>query len=309
MAARFVRRAIIPAAEISTGLLPATKAVPKELLPVVDRPLIQYAVEEAFASGIEDIVIVTGRGKGAIEDHFDRAPELEDTLCRNGLPAARDTIKCSAARPGAVAYIRQQEPLGLAHALWCARQAIGDEPFAVLFPDDVFLANPPCLAQLMAVYPEIGGNVAAVVPPARDRAARYGVFAAKRRGDRPLAMTRLPTQPTLPGDPTLKWAAVGRFILDSAFLERLQPSTVSGAVTLADALAAAAGDGTLSGHAVVGRHFNCNDTLGLLEANLAFALARPDLAGATRNLLARHARRAEPAAARSVETPGLAVSA
>jgi UTP--glucose-1-phosphate uridylyltransferase len=307
MPTRRVRRAIIPATGISTNLLPATKVVPQELLPLVDRPLIQYAVEEALEAGIEEVVIVTGRSKNTIADHFDRAPELEDVLDRDGAHAAREVVVRSALRPGGVTYIRQQQPLGLGHALWCARQAVGDGPFAVLLPNDVFQARPPCLVQLLAAYQQVGGNVAAVVPLARDRAARHGAIAAIDRGERLIAVARLAAQWT-PADPTLKWAAVGRFVIESTFLERLRPTAASGAIPLVEALAAAATDGALSGYAFAGKHFDCSDTLGLFEAALAFTLARPEFAAAARHLLARHVERWEtPAPAR--ETSGLVVSA
>ncbi|MGH6968310.1 MAG: UTP--glucose-1-phosphate uridylyltransferase [Stellaceae bacterium] len=305
MTAHIVRRAIIPAGDFGAGFLPAAKAVPQEMLPLVDRPLIQYAVEEALAAGIDEIVIVTGRGKGAIEDHFDFATELEDALRRNDKRGALDAIEASRVRCGVIAYVRQQEPLGLGHALWCARHVVGNEPFAVLVPNEVIQAKAPCLAQMAAGYRQTGGNMVAVTPVARNRAARYGVIAATRRDDRLLAASGVAARPA-DGDGTEKWAAIGRFILDSTMLGRLG---AAGEIPFADALAGSADDGALYGYAFAGRHFDCDDALGLLEANLAFTLARADLAPAARGLLSRYAHRADetnwppPAAARKLRIP------
>lgn len=305
MAPRCVPRAVIPATAIGTNLLPATKAVPQALLPLVDRPLVQYAVEEALEAGIEEILIVTGRGQSAIADHFDHAPELEAELARNGARTAREAVERSAMQPGAVAYIRQQEPLGLGHALWCARYAVGDEPFAVLLPDHVFHARPPCLAQLLADYRPAGGSLAAVAPLTHDRAPRDDGLVAIRRGDRLIGARQWTA-----GDSAPRYTTVGRFILDPAFLERLQPAAAGDAVDLVEALVAAAADSELGGCAFAGRHFDCGDTLGLFEANLAFTLARPEFAAAARRLLAHQLERREtPAAAPARETSGLAVSA
>lgn len=305
----FVRRAVIPACGIGAGLLPATKALPAELLPLVDRPLVQYAVEEALEASIEEILIVTGHGKVAIEDHFDYAPELMDALRRNGCQQAHKTIERDVVRPGILAYVRQHEALGLGHALWCARHVIGKEPFAVLVPQDVFQAQPCCLAQMAAAYRRVGGNLAAVAPFESERRARHGVLAATRRGDRLLAAARFASAPA-PGDPVPNWSMVGRFILDAAFLERLRPSpAMDGGIGLIAALAAAAEDGALSGFAFTGQHFDCSDTLGLFEANVAFTLARPDLGAAARAVIVRHARRPKTRAAVRPSAPRLAVPA
>lgn len=311
MKSRTVRRAVIPAIGFGAGFLPATKAVPKEMLPLVDRPLIQYAVEEALAAGIEQIVIVTGRGKCAIEDHFDHATELADALQRDGAQHALDTIERSGPRPGVIAYIRQTEPLGLGHALWCARRAIGDEPFAVLVPEDAIQATPPCLAQMAAAYRRTGANLAAVAPITRDRATRYGVIAAIHQDDRVVTAADVAAR-AAPGRSASEWAVVGRFIFDPTFLGRFdgRHSGTAREVPFIDALAGAAADGALCGYAFAGHHFDCSAPLGLFEANIAFTLARADLAPTARSVLARHAGSAGAAPRpKPVETPGVTVSA
>lgn len=305
-----VRRAVIPASGFGVGMLPAAKAVPHAMLPLVDRPLIQYAVEEALAAGIEEIVIVSSRGKGTIEDHFDYAAELEDTLRRSGQNQTLNAVESSRAPAGVVAYVRQQEPLGLAHALWCARHVIGNEPFAVLTPDEVIQAKTPCLAQMVAAYRETGGNLVAVTPAARSRAQRYGVIAAARRDDRLLAASAAAVGPAI-GDGAPKWAAVGRFILSAATIDEFGAEAgqaVEGR-PIVDTLARAPGT-ALRGYAFAGRHFDCGDAIGLFEANIAFTLARADLAPAARNVLARYGQLATNALrSRPVETPPLRMPA
>lgn len=289
MTKSIVCRAVIPAGALDTRFLPAAKAVPKEMLPLVDRPLIQYAVEEARAAGIDEIVIVTGRGKGTIEDHFDCATELEDMLRRNGKRGALAVVESSAAGSGTIAYIRQQEPLGLAHALWCARHIVGTEPFAVVMPDEIIQAKTPCLAQMIEAYRQVGGNLVAVTPAARSRTARHGVIAARRRNDRLLAAAGVDGWPEAGVDAT-RWAIAGRFIVEPAILDRLDTTDSR---PFAEVIARGAGGSALHAYAFAGRYFDCSDALGLFEANLAYTLARSDLAPAARHLLSRYARLAD----------------
>lgn len=279
-----VRRAVIPVGALDTRFLPAAKAVPKEMLPLVDRPLIQYAVEEARAAGIDEIVIVTGRGKGTIEDHFDCATELEDTLRRAGKGGALAAVESSDVGSGTIAYIRQMEPLGVAHALWCARHVVGDEPFAVVMPDEVVQAKTPCIAQMIETYAQVGGNLVAVTPAARSRTARHGVIAARRRDDRLLAAAGADEWPE---GGVGRWAIAGRCIFEPTILDCLG---TAGDRPFADVIARCADDGALHAYAFAGRYFDCSDALGLFEANLAYTLARADLAPAARNLLSRYAR-------------------
>jgi len=278
-----VRRAVIPVGALDMRFLPAAKAVPKEMLPLVDQPLIQYAVEEARAAGIDEIVIVTGRGKGTIEDHFDCATELEDTLRRAGKRGALAAVESSGVGSGTIAYIRQVEPLGVAHALWCARHFVGDEPFAVVMPDEVIQAKTPCLAQMIEAYAQVGGNLVAVTPAARSRTARHGVIAARRRDDRLLAAAGADGWPEGGG----RWAIAGRCIFEPAILDCLG---TAGDRPFADVIARCVDDRGLHAYAFAGRYFDCSDALGLFEANLAYTLARADLAPAARNLLSRYAR-------------------
>ena len=171
-----LRKAVFPVGGHGTRFLPATKAVPKEMLPVVDRPLIQYAVEEALAAGIEEFIFVTGRGKSAIEDHFDSAPELAEALEAGGKTALLEELNAPVLTPGQISYTRQQAPLGLGHAVWCARHLVGDEPFAVLLPDDLVQAQRPCLAQMVEAYGEVGGNLVAVMDVPKEQTNRYGIL-------------------------------------------------------------------------------------------------------------------------------------
>lgn len=286
MTKSIVRRAVIPVGALDTRFLPAAKAVPKEMLPLVDRPLIQYAVEEARAAGIDEIVIVTGRGKGTIEDHFDCATELEDTLRRARKGGALAAIESSDFGSGTIAYIRQLEPLGVAHALWCARRVVGDEPFAVVMPDEVIQAKTPCLAQMIEAYAQVGGNLVAVTPAARSRTARHGVIAARRRDDRLLAAAGVDDWPETGGG-ARRWAIAGRCIFEPAILDCLG---TAGDRPFADVIARCVDNRTLHAYAFAGRYFDCGDALGLFEANLAHILARTDLAPSARNLLSRYAR-------------------
>lgn len=285
MTTAIVRRAVIPAGALDTRFLPAAKAIPKEMMPLVDRPLIQYAVEEARAAGIDEIIIVTGRGKGTIEDHFDCATELEDALRRSGKRSALAAVESTGAGAETIAYIRQQEPLGLAHALWCARHVIGNEPFAVVTPDEVIQAKTPCLAQMIEAYRQVGGNLVAVTPAARRRTARHGVIAARRRDDRLLAAVDPNSRPAA-HDGAARWAIAGRFIFEPAIFGRLDAASSR----FADMIARAAANNALHAYAFAGRYFDCSDALGLFEANLAYTLARADLGAAAHNLLNRYAR-------------------
>ena len=286
MTKSIVRRAVIPVGALDTRFLPAAKAVPKEMLPLVDRPLIQYTVEEARAAGIDEIVIVTGRGKGTIEDHFDCATELEDTLRRAGKDSALAAIEASDFGSATIAYIRQLEPLGVAHALWCARHVVGDEPFAVVMPDEVIQAKTPCLAQMIEAYAQVGGNLVAVTPAARSRTARHGVIAARRRDDRLLAAAGVDDWSEAGGGAG-RWAIAGRCIFEPTILDCLG---TAGDRPFADVIARCVDNRTLHAYAFAGRYFDCSDALGLFEANLAHILARNDLAPSARNLLSRYAR-------------------
>jgi UTP--glucose-1-phosphate uridylyltransferase len=270
---------VLPVAGLGTRLLPATKAVPKEMLPVVDRPVIQYVVDEARAAGIEHFIFVTGRNKGAIEDHFDVQFELEATLRDKG---RADTIKALARdlpEPGQLSFIRQRAPLGLGHAIWCARQAVGDEPFAVLLPDMISDAKPGFLSQLVEAYGETGGNFIAVEECDPLLTGQYGVVAVgEATGDafRITAMVEKPEPRVAPSNLFIN----GRYILQPSIFRHLAESErgAGNEIQLTDAMVRLALTEPFHGLKVDGRSYDCGSRIGYLAANVAFALARPDLA-------------------------------
>ena len=281
-----VRKAIFPVGGLGTRFLPATKAMPKEMLPVVDKPLIQYAVEEAQAAGIEEFIFVTGRGKTAIEDHFDHSYELEKTLEERGKTAELDELRRWLPRPGSVAYTRQMAPLGLGHAVWCARNLVGDEPFAVLLADDLILSRRPCLAQMVDAHAAAGGNMIAVMDVPREHTKRYGIVAPGRDDGRMVEVAGLVEKP-VPEKAPSTCAVIGRYILDPSVFSHLGRGTkgAGGEIQLTDALAAMIGAAPFHGLRFEGKRFDCGDKVGFFEANLAFALARPDIGAAARKAM------------------------
>ena len=285
-----VRKAIFPVGGLGTRFLPATKALPKEMLPVVDKPLIQYAVEEAKAAGIEQFIFVTGRGKSAIEDHFDYSAELHGLLEGRGDTAALAALTDVLPTPGQVAYIRQQAPLGLGHAVWCARHLVGDEAFAVLLADDLVMAEPGCLAQMMEAHAAHGGNLVAVMDVPREQTARYGIVDAGADDGRLVAVRGLVEKPAPEAAPSTV-SVIGRYILQPAVFDHLarQQRGADGEIQLTDALAAMIGQTPFHGLRFSGTRFDCGDKTGLIEATLAFALAREDVGAAVREIVRRYA--------------------
>ncbi len=283
---RRLRTAVLPVGGLGTRFLPATKTVPKEMLPVVDKPLIQYAVEEALAAGIETVVLVTGRGKAAIEDHFDHAFELETVLGGRGKAAALDQVNAPVLAPGKLVYTRQQEPMGLGHAVWCAREIVGNEPFAVILPDDLVLADVPCLKQMVEVHKSTGGNVVAVMDVPREHTGRYGILEVGSDDGRLAEVTGLVEKPA-PEDAPSTLSIIGRYILLPEIFEELERGErgAGGEIQLTDAMARLLGTSPFHGFRFSGRRYDCGDKIGFLEANLAFALAREDLGGAVREML------------------------
>lgn len=275
-----VTKAVFPVAGFGTRFLPATKSVPKEILPLVDRPLIQYAIDEARAAGIKEFIFVTSRGKGALEDYFDGAPELEASLRDGGKDGLLEVLQQTNMDSGAVAYVRQKERRGLGHAVWCARRLIGDEPFAVILPDDVIDAEQPCLAQMVEAYERTGGNMVATMEVPTVSVASYGIVDVD--GGRPGAtmkvrgMVEKPKPEVAPSN----MAVIGRYILTPAVLENLDEMRVGagGEIQLTDAIAA-----EIRRHDDVhafrfrGRRFDCGSKAGFLQATVAFGLARDDL--------------------------------
>ncbi|MFN0041969.1 MAG: UTP--glucose-1-phosphate uridylyltransferase GalU [Alphaproteobacteria bacterium] len=284
---RRVRKAIFPVGGLGTRFLPATKAMPKEMLPVVDKPLIQYAVEEARAAGIEEFIFVTGRGKSAIEDHFDFSYELDRVLSERGRTDDLAAIKAMLLRPGQVAYIRQQEPLGLGHAVWCARNLVDDEPIAVLLADDLILAQTPCLKQMLDAY--TGGNLVAAMDVPREQVSRYGVLDIAGESGRHVEIKGIVEKPKPEAAPS-NLCVIGRYVLDPGIFDELGrlDRGAGGEVQLTDALARMIGRVPFHAHRFEGRRFDCGDKVGFFEANLAFALEREDLGAACRAVLGRY---------------------
>jgi UTP--glucose-1-phosphate uridylyltransferase len=284
------RKAIFPVGGLGTRFLPATKALPKEMLPVVDKPLIQYAVEEARAAGIEEFIFVTGRGKSAIEDHFDHSYELRDTLMARDKKAELDALEDMLLDPGQVAYIRQQEPLGLGHAVWCARHMVHGEPVAVISADDLVLSEVPCLKQVIDAYMEVGGNLAAVEDVPRDQTNRYGILDVVEDDGR-LAKARGLVEKPAPEAAPSTLSIIGRYILDPAVFDELgrQETGAGGEIQLTDAMARTMDRMPFHGLRFEGKRFDCGSKAGFLEANVAYALQRADLRTDMREIVTRYA--------------------
>ena len=285
-----VRKAVFPVGGLGTRFLPATKAVPKEMLPVVDKPLIQYAVEEARAAGIEEFIFVTGHGKSALEDHFDRHWELETTLSQRGKTVELGLLGDTQQAAGSVVYTRQPEPLGLGHAVRCAAKLVGGEPFAVLLADDLVLSDRPCLAQMVEVHAETGGNVVAVMDVPRAQTSRYGVLDVVSDDGRLAKAQGLIEKPKPEAAPSTL-SIIGRYVLQPEVMTELAGvgEGAGGEIQLTDALAATLDRVDFYGLRFEGQRFDCGDKAGYLEANLAFALARDDLRDKAQEILARYA--------------------
>ncbi|MGA8890448.1 MAG: UTP--glucose-1-phosphate uridylyltransferase GalU [Anaeromyxobacteraceae bacterium] len=271
-----IRKAVIPAAGLGTRFLPATKAVPKELLPIVDRPTIQYIVEEAVAAGVEEIVLVCARGKDSIVDHFDISPELEAHLSRTGKEALRDQMR-AIARMANVVTVRQQEPLGLGHAVLCARSVVGDEPFVVMLGDDVIDAKVPAAKQLADCYARNGKGTIALMEVSPSETQMYGIAAGPALDDRTIRIERLVEKPKKDAPSNL--AVIGRYVLPPrifSILDQVKPG-VGGEIQLTDALAVLAREEGLLGYRFEGERHDAGDRFGFLKANIAFALQRPEL--------------------------------
>ncbi|MBW4093629.1 MAG: UTP--glucose-1-phosphate uridylyltransferase [Proteobacteria bacterium] len=284
-----LRKAVFPVAGLGTRFLPATKAVAKEMLPVVDKPLIQYAVEEARAAGIEQFCMVTGRGKTALVEHFDIAFELEATLRDRDKQEALALLEGTQVEPGSMVTVRQQVPLGLGHAIWCARAFVGDDPFAILLPDDLVLSDTPCLTQLAEAYRETGGNVVAVTEVAREHTHRYGILKTGADDGRMVEVLGLVEKPPPHLAPSTL-SVIGRYVLMPEVIEELarMDRGAGGEVQLTDGMARLIGRQPFHGLRYEGRRFDCGDKAGYLEAQIAFALKHPDLGPTVRAFLRRY---------------------
>jgi UTP--glucose-1-phosphate uridylyltransferase len=273
-----VRTAVFPVAGFGTRFLPATKAMPKVLLPIVDRPLIQYAVDEALAAGIENLVFVTGRGNSALEDYFDVNFELEQTLKSQGKTELASDLENLRHEPGDVTYVRQIDPLGLGHAVWCARNVVGDEPFAVLLADELLLSETPDLTTMLDVHSEYGGNVVLVDEVAEDETSQYGIIAPGVSANGVLEIDDIVEKPASGTAPS-NLAVIGRYILDPSIMKTLESTETGsgGEIQLTDALLATIGK--LPFHAVssTGERFDCGSKSGFVEATIHAALGREDM--------------------------------
>ena len=281
MSIKPVRKAVFPVAGLGTRFLPATKAMPKEMLTVVDKPLIQYAVEEALEAGIEQLIFVTGRGKGALEDHFDVSFELETTMRARGKSMA--AIEHIRQQPGSPVYVRQQEPLGLGHAVWCAREIVGDEPFAVLLPDELMVGSPNFLAQMVDAYQQVGGNVIGALEVAPEETDKYGIISPGARDGALTEVTALVEKPKAGTSPS-NLMIPGRYILQPEVMAILAAKETGAGreIQLTDAMAKLIGQQPFHGFTFNGERFDCGDKTGFIQANLALALARPDIGPAVR---------------------------
>ena len=278
MSIKPVRKAVFPVAGLGTRFLPATKAMPKEMLTVVDKPLIQYAVEEALEAGIEQIIFVTGRGKSSLEDHFDISYELEATMCARGKSLA--AIEGIRQKPGSPVYVRQQEPLGLGHAVWCAREIVGDEPFAVLLPDELMVGG--FLKQMMGAYDRVGGNVIGALEVPDSETDKYGIISPGARDGRLTEVVALVEKPK--GVAPSNLMIPGRYILQPEVMRVLdeQKPGAGGEIQLTDAMAQLIGRQPFHGFTFDGERHDCGDKAGWVQANLALALARDDIGPAVR---------------------------
>ena len=276
---RKVTKAIFPVAGLGTRFLPATKSVPKEIMTLVDRPLIQYAIDEARAAGIKEFIFVTSRGKNALEDYFDHAPELETSLRRKGKKDLLETLKNTNMDSGAIAYIRQHKALGLGHAVWCARRLIANEPFAVILPDDVIAAEKPCLQQMVEAYAETGGSMVAAMEVPPEKAQNYGVLDVSEDKGSLVGVKAMVEKPPQGEEPS-NLAVIGRYILTPTVLQNLNKmkSGAGGEIQLTDAIAQEIAQGRpVHGMRFRGQRFDCGSKAGFLQATVAFALAREDL--------------------------------
>ncbi len=281
-----IRKAVLPVAGLGTRVLPATKAIPKELLPVVDRPVIQYVVDEALEAGIEHIIFVTGRGKGAIEDYFDHSYELEAQLKAKNKGDILAAVEASRLPAGASSFVRQQAPLGLGHAVWCARDVIGNEPFAVLLPDVIVKGKPSGLKQMVDAYGKVGGNIVAVDPVPEGRLSSYGVIAPKSRDGRLIAMSGMVEKPPRESAPS-NLAITGRYILQPEIFDLLakQGAGAGGEIQLTDAMARLMELQAFYAYEFEGTVHDCGNKTGYFEAVLAHALDNPDTADFARALV------------------------
>jgi UTP--glucose-1-phosphate uridylyltransferase len=281
-----VRKAVFPVAGLGTRLLPATKTIPKEMITIVDRPLIQYAVDEAREAGIEQLIFVTGRGKSALVDYFDQAFELETTMRAKG--KSLDVLESSRAEFGELVTVRQQQPLGLGHAVWCARHIVGDEPFAVLLPDELMLGTPGCLAQMVEAYGKVGGNIVAALEVPASETHKYGVIDPGATDGRLTEIRGMVEKPA-PGTAPSNLMLPGRYILQPEVMRELdaQETGAGGEIQLTDSMGKLIGKQPFHAYRFDGERHDCGSAAGFVIANLALALGREDVAPSVRDFIAK----------------------
>jgi len=282
-----VRKAVFPVAGLGTRFLPATKAIPKEMLPLADKPLIQHAVDEAKAAGIEMFCFVTSRGKSPLEDHFDLNYELNETLRQRGKDDLLRIVEGIQIESGNLSYVRQAKPLGLGHAVWCAREFIGNEPFAVLLPDEQVLGDKPCLAQMMEAYEELGGNLLSTFEVPREQTNKYGILDVDGDSSGKVVTVKGLVEKPDPEVAPSTLSIQGRYILQPEVFETLSrfETGAGGEIQLTDAMAKLIGRQPFHGFRFEGQRFDCGDKLGFVLANVAYALERPDMAQKVRTAL------------------------
>ncbi len=273
-----IKKAIFPVAGLGTRFLPATKAMPKEMLPVVDKPIIQYAVEEALASGIEQLIFVTGSGKTALENHFDRSYELEDTLRKRNKDELLKTIESLVPESGTIVYTRQSEPLGLGHAIWCARHIVGDEPFAVLLADDLIQSETPVLHQMVKEFDRLRASMVAVIEVPEEETSKYGILESELAYNGTVRVKSMVEKPK-PEDAPSNLAAIGRYIFTSRIFDFLGKQTkgAGNEIQLTDSMVSLLAEQPIFGYKFEGTRFDCGDKAGFQMANLAFALEHPEI--------------------------------
>ncbi|MCJ9429756.1 UTP--glucose-1-phosphate uridylyltransferase GalU [Kordiimonas marina] len=283
---RPIKKIVLPVAGLGTRFLPATKAIPKEMLPVLDRPLIQYAVEEALEAGIEDIILVTGRNKQVMEDHFDHAYELEKILQEKGKDEALEISRSMLLEEGRISYVRQMRPLGLGHAIWCARKLTNGHPFAVALPDDLIKGKPGCLKQMVEAYNEYGGNIVATMKVAQEETSKYGVITPGVQEGNKIEVKGLVEKPH-PADAPSNQAIVGRYILQPEVMQHLEERQVGagGEIQLTDAMARLIDSQPFHALEFEGRRFDCGSKIGWLMANLSLAAEDPSMAAQLKTLV------------------------
>lgn len=285
-----VRKAVFPVAGLGTRFLPATKVMPKEMLPLVDRPLIQHAIDEAREAGIEEFIFVTGRSKEMLENHFDSQPELAETLEARGKLDLLEKIKSTSLPEGSLFLTRQPKPLGLGHAIWCARKLVGDEPFAIMLPDDVVLAKKGCMSQMIETYNQVGGNIVGVMDVPREQTASYGILDVKSDDGKLVDIKGLVEKPKPENAPSTL-SIVGRYILQPQVFDHLASfeKGAGGEIQITDAMAKLIGNQPFHGLRYEGQRYDCGSRIGFIEANIAFGMEDPEIGEQVRELIKKFA--------------------